>query len=145
MAENSHIEWTHHTFNLWIGCTKISSACDFCYAEAWDKRGLHGLDPRWGPHAPRTRTSKATWSNPLKWQKIAKASGERKRVFCASLPHAVAARPVSKVTAARRTYCRADRTHAYDAICRARIIRLPQVTERFAQCPSAPDHRSIQN
>ena len=28
MAENSKIEWTDHTFNPWIGCTKISRACD---------------------------------------------------------------------------------------------------------------------
>lgn len=38
MAENSGIEWTHHTFNPWIGCTKVSAACDHCYAEAWDAR-----------------------------------------------------------------------------------------------------------
>lgn len=88
MAENSNIEWTHHTFNPWIGCTKISAACDHCYAEAWDKRGLHGFDPRWGPHAARTRTSASTWAKPLKWQKAAKVSGERKRVFCASLADA---------------------------------------------------------
>lgn len=84
MAENSNIEWTHHAFNSWIGCTKISAACDHCYAEAWDKRGLHGLDTRWGPHAARTRTGKSTWKNPEKWQEAAKANGERKRVFCAS-------------------------------------------------------------
>lgn len=28
MAENSGIEWTDHTFNPWIGCTKVSAACD---------------------------------------------------------------------------------------------------------------------
>jgi protein gp37 len=83
MAENSGIEWTHHTFNPWIGCTKVSAACDHCYAEAWDKRGLQGGALRWGPHAARTRTK--TWGNPRKWQKQAKAAGVRYRVFCASL------------------------------------------------------------
>lgn len=34
MAENSKIEWTDHTFNPWIGCTRVSPACDNCYAEA---------------------------------------------------------------------------------------------------------------
>jgi hypothetical protein len=34
VAENSKIEWTDHTFNPWIGCTKVSPACDNCYAEA---------------------------------------------------------------------------------------------------------------
>ncbi len=83
MAEHSGIEWTHHTFNPWIGCTKVSAACDHCYAEAWDKRGLQGLPSRWGPHADRTRTK--TWGNPVKWQKKAAAKGVRYRVFCASL------------------------------------------------------------
>lgn len=83
MAENSGIEWTHHTFNPWIGCTKISAACDHCYAEAWDARGLQGGPSRWGPHAARTRTK--TWGNPLRWQKKAAAEGVRYRVFTASL------------------------------------------------------------
>lgn len=80
MAENSGIEWTTHTFNPWIGCTKVSAACDHCYAEAWDNR--FGGE-RWGPHAARTRTK--TWGNPVRWNRQAAATGERPRVFCASL------------------------------------------------------------
>lgn len=80
MAENSGIEWTHHTFNPWIGCTKVSAACDHCYAEAWDKR-FNG--ERWGPHATRTRTK--TWGNPVKWNKRLEGTGRRERVFVASL------------------------------------------------------------
>lgn len=83
MAENSGIEWTDHTFNPWIGCTKVSAACDFCYAEAWDARRLQGGPSRWGPRAVRTRTK--TWGNPVKWQRKARAEGRRYRVFCASL------------------------------------------------------------
>lgn len=82
MAENSNIEWCKHTFNPWIGCTKVSPACDHCYAETWDAR-FKG--ERWGPKAVRTRTSKANWNKPLKWDREAKAAGERHRVFCASL------------------------------------------------------------
>ncbi len=81
MAENSGIEWTHHTFNPWIGCTKVSAACDHCYAEAWDNRFTNGS--RWGAKADRTRTK--TWGNPIKWQKQAKSEGKRYRVFVASL------------------------------------------------------------
>lgn len=80
MAENSGIEWTHHTFNPWIGCTKVSAACDHCYAEAWDNR-FNG--ERWGPKATRTRTK--TWGNPIRWNRKAEAEGIRYRVFCASL------------------------------------------------------------
>jgi protein gp37 len=85
MAENSGIEWTDHTFNPWIGCTKVSPGCDHCYAETWDARGLQQGATRWGPHASRTRTSPANWRKPLAWNKAAAASGKRARVFCASL------------------------------------------------------------
>src|SRR4051794_32041999 len=80
MAENSGIEWTHHTFNPWIGCTKVSAACDHCYAETWDNRFGGG---HWGPKATRRRTK--NWSAPLKWDQQAQKQGVRYRVFCASL------------------------------------------------------------
>lgn len=80
MAENSGIEWTTHTFNPWTGCTKISPACDNCYAEGWAKRSGH---VEWGPHGARRRTK--TWGNPVKWNKQAAEAGTRPRVFCASL------------------------------------------------------------
>lgn len=80
MGENSGIEWTTHTFNPWTGCTKVSAACDFCYAEAWAKRSGH---VEWGPHGERRRTK--TWGSPVKWNKAAEGAAERPRVFCASL------------------------------------------------------------
>ena len=33
MAENTKIEWADATVNHWAGCTKVSTACDNCYAE----------------------------------------------------------------------------------------------------------------
>lgn len=82
MGEHSKIEWTTHTFNPWVGCTKVSLACDHCYAETWAKRS--GL-VTWGPSRPRRRTSETYWSTPLKWNREAVATGTRPRVFCASL------------------------------------------------------------
>jgi protein gp37 len=82
MAENSKIEWTHHTFNPWVGCTKVSPACDHCYAEGWAKRS--GM-VQWGAHAERRRTSESNWRQPLKWNAEAERLGIRYRVFCASL------------------------------------------------------------
>lgn len=81
MAENSKIEWTDHTFNPWVGCTKISPACDHCYAEGWAKRT--GQSALWT--GERRRTTPSNWRQPIKWQKEADASGVRRRVFCASL------------------------------------------------------------
>ena len=82
MAENTKIEWADHTFSPWLGCTKVSPACDNCYAEAWAKRS--GL-VEWGPHAERRMTSDANWRKPLKWNEQARKEGVRRRVFCASL------------------------------------------------------------
>ena len=81
--ENSNIEWTDHTFNPWMGCTKVSQGCANCYAETlMDKR--YGK-VKWGPQGQRIRTSAANWKKPLKWDREAAAAGKRARVFCASL------------------------------------------------------------
>lgn len=82
MGENSKIAWTDHTFNPWIGCQKVSAACDNCYAETWDAR-FKG--ERWGPHADRTRTADANWKKPFRWNREARGAATRPRVFCASL------------------------------------------------------------
>ncbi len=83
MAENSAIEWTDHTFNPWMGCTKVSDGCKNCYAETlMDKR--YGK-VKWGPQGTRIRTSAANWRKPLAWNRQAEKEGRRFRVFCASL------------------------------------------------------------
>lgn len=87
--ENSHIEWTDHTWNPWIGCTKVDKLCINCYAEARDIRFEDGK--HWGKGAPRQRTSASNWKQPLKWNRDAKEAylthnaTPRPRVFCASL------------------------------------------------------------
>ncbi|MCZ4270781.1 DUF5131 family protein [Maritalea porphyrae] len=80
MAENTKIEWCDHSWNPWVGCTKVSAACDNCYAEGWAKRAGR---PVWGPHADRQRTK--TWGSPIKWNKTIEGTGKRERVFVASL------------------------------------------------------------
>jgi protein gp37 len=82
MAKNSQIEWTHHTFNPWWGCKKISPACDNCYAELWAKRMGHQL---WGTDAARRFFGDTHWREPLKWNEAATVAGHRERVFCASM------------------------------------------------------------
>jgi len=108
MAENSKIEWCHHTFNPWIGCTKVSPGCANCYAAVSTRARVlrAGGVETWGKGAPRQRTQ--TWKDPVKWNRdAAKAAVEyekayqhlpwvggkpplfvpppRPRVFCASL------------------------------------------------------------
>lgn len=40
---------------------------------------------KWGPNGTRSKTSVSYWKQPLKWNREAKAAGERQRVFCGSL------------------------------------------------------------
>jgi protein gp37 len=82
MAQNSSIEWTDHTFNPWWGCSKVSPACDNCYAELWAKRMGHQV---WGSAAGRRFFSDAHWHEPLTWNEDARIARLRKRVFCASM------------------------------------------------------------
>lgn len=82
MAENSKIEWTDHTFNPWIGCTKVGPGCDNCYAENMMDHRFHRV--QWGAGNTRMRTSPANWRMPISWNNRA-ANGSRSRVFCASL------------------------------------------------------------
>lgn len=81
MGESTGIEWAHHTFNPWWGCTRVSPGCDHCYAETWAKRSGVG----WGDGAARRLFGPEHWRAPLKWDRAAAAAGERRRVFCASM------------------------------------------------------------
>lgn len=86
MSETTEISWCDSTHNEWYGCTKVSPACDHCYAEQWARRsGLVG----WGPTQDRRLSSAANRAKPLKWEREAAAfmaeNGRRRRVFCASL------------------------------------------------------------
>ena len=82
MAKDSRIEWTHHTFNPWWGCVKVSPACANCYAETW----AHRLGAKiWGRHAPRRFFGDEHWKHPLRWNAEAERDQVRRRVFCASM------------------------------------------------------------
>ena len=94
MAENSSIEWTHHTFNPWWGCTKVSPACGLpmkghegephgcCYADTFSNRLGFKI---WGQDATRRFFGEAHWNEPEKWDRKAKKDGVRRRVFCGSM------------------------------------------------------------
>lgn len=85
MAETTGIEWCDSTFNPVVGCTKVSAACDNCYAETWAKRT--GQSALW--NGERRLTSDANWRKVVRWQEGAgefrEQAGHRRRVFCASL------------------------------------------------------------
>lgn len=76
MGQFSKIQWTDHTFNPWIGCTKVSPGCANCYAESLDERRFSKqLDGgtkaapvcHWGKGAPRHRTKASNWKKVCTW------------------------------------------------------------------------------
>lgn len=77
MGEVTGIEWCDKTWSPWFGCTKVSAACDHCYAEAWAKRT--GI-VKWG-NEPRRLASPGYWKRPVKWNRDAEKSGDRPRIF----------------------------------------------------------------
>lgn len=81
MAQNSKIEWTHHTANLWHGCTKVHAGCDNCYAETLSKRWGNDV---WGNDKPR-KVIKNVFIDLDRYQKLAFTAGEIHRVFVGSM------------------------------------------------------------
>ena len=85
MSANTKIEWADHTFNPWIGCTKVGPGCDNCYAKADFDDRKHRVT--WGAGQARSRTK--TWGDPVRWNKqhlsFGIKHGRKQRVFCSSL------------------------------------------------------------
>jgi protein gp37 len=49
--QDSKIEWTDHTANLWWGCEEVHSGCDNCYARVFAKsKGKGGRMIGCSPH-----------------------------------------------------------------------------------------------
>ncbi len=67
MSKHSKIEWTDHTFNPWMGCTKVGPGCDHCYAENMMDTRLSTV--KWGAGSPRKRTSATNWKRPIAWNR----------------------------------------------------------------------------
>ena len=81
--ENSKIEWTDATANFWWGCLKVSPGCEHCYAETLSNRFSGGI---WGPAKTTSREyKKGIWEELPRWNKKARESGERMKVFVMSM------------------------------------------------------------
>jgi protein gp37 len=87
MGAETDIGWTDHTFNPWIGCSRVSPACAACYAAAWarQRRGTERGTALWKRNGPRQVTTPAYWRQPLKWDAEAAAGLTGPKVFAASL------------------------------------------------------------
>lgn len=99
MSDTTIIAWTDRTFNAWMGCQKVSPGCKNCYAETLTKNRM-GLS-LWGPSSERQVTSPANWRKPISWDREARESGKRLRVFCGSLMDLFEDHPTANATRLR--------------------------------------------
>ena len=76
-------------FNPWWGCSRVSPACQHCYAETFAHRYGHDI---WGKDSDRRFFGDKHWNEPLRWNRKAEADGVRRRVFCASMADVFEAR-----------------------------------------------------
>lgn len=81
MAENSTIEWTDHTTNIWWGCSKEHTGCKNCYAETLSNRWGNKI---WGEKVGRKRI-KSAFSDLVKYQKQASNENRLYKVFVGSM------------------------------------------------------------
>ncbi len=81
MSSTTAIEWTNRSYNPWIGCTKVSTGCDHCYAETLALQ--KGFVSEWGIAGVRHFTKTA--SEVIEWNQEAITNKTRYTVFCASL------------------------------------------------------------
>jgi protein gp37 len=93
MGEATGISWADSTANLWVGCQKVSPACDHCYAEALMGDGPSDRMKRvhWGPDGDRQMVQSG-WADIKRWNDRAAKNGgvdpdlgRRRRVFVNSL------------------------------------------------------------
>lgn len=61
MGSATGIEWTHHTWNPWQGCSRVSPGCAHCYM--YRDKARYGQDP-----ATVVRSKPPTFRKPLAWK-----------------------------------------------------------------------------
>lgn len=82
MSAKTGINYVHHTFNPWWGCTHAGTpGCDNCYA--------HGVATRYTydcfGDSPRHLFDSKHWHEPLAWNRKAEKDGVKRRVLCGSM------------------------------------------------------------
>lgn len=85
MGMTTKIEWAHSTINLFYGCTKISPACDNCYAAAQVHRLKLGVV--WNKPPVKAKKDRLAELRTLNrgGKRFAAKHGERRRIFVNSM------------------------------------------------------------
>lgn len=123
MSDTTAIQWTNHTFNAWWGCSRVSPACRFCYADTLAHRWGHEL---WRRSGPRRMLGDDNWRKPLKWNRDAERAGKPALVFCASMSDVFERHPVPEVDAELDS----ARTRLWNLIAETPWLRWQLLTKR---------------
>jgi protein gp37 len=102
-VQHSNISWTDHTFNGWIGCSKVSPGCANCYAERQARKleAAQNTGKLWGERANRHVTRADNWKTPLAWDRKARENKSCELVFCSSMADVFDSHPVAAATRPR--------------------------------------------
>ncbi len=131
MAELTTIEWTDSTWNPVTGCSKITSGCDFCYAERFSERfrGVRG-HPFENGFALTLRPERLM--QPLKWRRP-------RRIFVNSMSDLFHKEvPTHFVDAVFDTMERAD-WHSYQVLTKRSSLLVRYLRKRYGD-DDAPVH-----
>lgn len=83
MADETLISWCDKTWSPWTGCTRVSPACDGCYAANLMDNRMGRVE--WGAPGKgagtRDRMSESYRNKPLAWNRQAAKAGTRPTVF----------------------------------------------------------------
>lgn len=126
MGINSKIEWCHHTLNFWWGCSRVSDACRYCYADAWNKFSGRGRAD-WSANGKRWIRDNA-FGDLAKLAEIAKSAPERQRVFVNSMSDTFEDHPALE-DVRRRAFYAMDRRREMDFLL---LTKRPENVLRMA-------------
>ena len=123
MADSTEIEWTDSTWNPVTGCSKITSGCDFCYAERFSERfrGVKG-HPFEGGFDLTLRPARLT--QPLQWRRP-------RRIFVNSMSDLFHKQvPLSFIDSVFDTMERAD-WHTYQVLTKRSSLLVRYLRRRY--------------
>jgi protein gp37 len=119
MADSTQIEWTDSTWNPVTGCSKITSGCDFCYAERFSER-FRGVEGHPFEHGFDLTLRPMRLTQPLQWR-------QPRRIFVNSMSDLFHKEvPVSFIDSVFDTMEKAD-WHTYQVLTkRSSLIDQPR-------------------
>ncbi len=83
MGEQTGISWCDRTWSPWTGCTRVSPACDGCYAAHLMDTRMHRVE--WGEpgagEGTRDLMSTSYWRKPGQWDRAAAKSDLKPTIF----------------------------------------------------------------